>query len=77
MCVCIDDMISARTHAPTHANARVHARTHTLSHAYTHTHTHTHRWCLPGAVVNVLGLAEGLVGSYAFVKGDSISRPRI
>ena len=35
------------------------------------------RLSLPAALVNVLGLAEGIVGSYAYVKGDSLSRPRL
>mmetsp|Transcript_70311 Transcript_70311/g.103014 ORF Transcript_70311/g.103014 Transcript_70311/m.103014 type:complete len:275 (-) Transcript_70311:42-866(-) len=35
------------------------------------------RWRLPGTVVNILGLSEGLVGSYAFINQDSTSRPKI
>ena len=33
--------------------------------------------CLPPWLVNGLGLAEALVGSYAYAKGDSISRPML
>ncbi|KAJ1490481.1 hypothetical protein T484DRAFT_3331763 [Baffinella frigidus] len=34
-----------------------------------------HRWGMPGTAVQVLGLAEGLVGTYTLAQGFSVANP--